>query len=361
MISSTRGPDPARDLQSTASALRGWLASDMPRSPSGAYYSWLDWASGAPGFEYPEITGYALTHLAGQSAPSIVELDAGRAAGTWLLARLHNGDLSAHEEYDAAAAYNFDLAMISTGLMAFGSGHDEPSFVDAGLRLAARIRDQLADQGRLDSIVAGSLVTTSRSAWSTQGFAHLLKIDQCLLWAHELGETGCDSAARTLVAQCVQSQQPDGRFVTHPSDSETMLHPHLYAVEGLFMFGSAFQDREALDRARLGAEWAWQHQLPGGGFPRYVSNSDQPAGPEQLDLTAQALRAALFTTLEPPGLRRVAQRLCECALPVAEYVAVPYQPAVEHPHLNVWASLFSLQGLQSSMPGARALDWHYLV
>lgn len=360
MIQSTRRSQPA-DLQSTIRAIRGWLASDMPRSPSGAYYSWLDSTTGAPGFEYPEITGYALTHLAGQAAASDAEVDAGKAAGAWLLARLHEGDLSAHEDYDSGAAYNFDLAMISTGLMAFGSGHDEPSFVDAGLRLAIEIRDQVANQGRLESIVAGSDVTTSRSAWSTEGFAHLLKADQCLLWAHKLGETGCDSAARTLVAQCVKSQQPDGRFVTHPSDSETMLHPHLYAVEGLFMLGSALNDQQALHRARLGAEWVWPYQLPSGGFPRYVSNPDQVSGPEQFDLTGQALRAALFTGIMPSQVESVVDRLCEGAVPVGPYLAMPYQPDSRSTHANVWASLFAVQALQLAESQAPALDWRYLV
>ena len=62
-------PAPATTASTTAAALRRWLASGEPQSPSGAFYAWVE-EDGSPSFEYPEITGYALTHLAGLADPA---------------------------------------------------------------------------------------------------------------------------------------------------------------------------------------------------------------------------------------------------------------------------------------------------
>ena len=50
-------------LLSTSGEIRRWLVR-RARSTSGAVYAWVDAATGAPAFEYPEITGYALTFCA---------------------------------------------------------------------------------------------------------------------------------------------------------------------------------------------------------------------------------------------------------------------------------------------------------
>src|SRR2546425_4589606 len=52
-------------LASLADGLRAWLCSGACLSPSGAFAAWVDHASGRRSFEYPEISGYALTYLAG--------------------------------------------------------------------------------------------------------------------------------------------------------------------------------------------------------------------------------------------------------------------------------------------------------
>jgi hypothetical protein len=348
-------------LSATTEALRRWLASGVAQASSGAFYAWLD-ENGEPSFEYPEITGYALTHLAGVVAPTDQEIANGLRAAGWLVRRLRSGDLSARGSWDGQATYTFDLAMIATGLMSFGSRYAGEAIAASGATLAVAIRDELQSTGSLQSVPPGSGTVSSRSAWSTEGLAHLVKTVQCLLWADDLGHTGCRDAAAALVAESGQVQTEDGRFVTHPADQETMLHPHLYAVEGLWMFGTATGDTESLERARRATEWAWAHQRSTGAFPRWVSTSDGSEGPDQADLAAQALRAAVL--LDVAGDRRdaTAEWLTRAAVWNGDgTAAVPYQPGSGTVHRNTWTTLFAAQALHLQVAGPDQVSWRSLV
>ena len=110
--------------------------------------------------------------------------------------------------------------MIATGLMAFGSRYGHEDMVTRGVALAEAIGDEISDSGTLQSIPPTSGTVSSRSAWSTEGLAHLVKATQCLVWAGDVGSPDCARAAATLVADSVRVQREDGRFVTHPADQE---------------------------------------------------------------------------------------------------------------------------------------------
>lgn len=334
--------------------LRRWMAAGDCQSPSGAFYAWVDAASGEPAFEYPEITGYALTHFAAGDGEA-AERDAGARAADWLMERLGaGGDLSAREDWDSEAIYNFDLGMISTGLLAFGQLHGESRWVEQGQALARRIAEQLSPSGELRSIDSDEPVS-DRSAWSTEGGAHVIKLAQCLLAA------GLEEPARALISTAAAIQRDDGRFVTHPSDRETMLHPHLYATEGLWCFSEATGDQRALDRARRGAEWAFTQQLASGGLPRYVETGSGERGPEQLDATAQAVRMALLTGIRDERVDRAAARLAACAAGDDGKLSLPYQPELTPTHRNAWVTMFAAQALSLAESGARPLSWQLLV
>lgn len=345
----------------TAEQLRGWLVHEA-QAPSGAFYAWVDTSRGVPGYEYPEITGYALTHIASLNDPSGEEVGAGMLAGKWLIDRIRSGDRVARSDTDGGASYVFDLAMISTGLFAFGDRHGQPEFADVADLLTREIAESVLD-GRLEAIL-GERDPLLRSAWSTEGRAHLLKLLQALLVAAKGGAKSVDysAAASLLASSAAEVQAPNGRFVTHPADLETMLHPHFYAVEGLWMYAEATGDDEARARARIAVEWAWTHQLPSGGFPRFVSTSNgRQLGPEQCDVTAQAIRTALLLGIRPDRLPDAITRLQDTAVKIGELrAALPYQPAGEgHAHANTWASLFGYQAL--SLASGEPLQWPYLV
>src|SRR3954469_15409943 len=109
--------DQARRL---ASDLRLWLASGELQSPDGAYCAWRDAQTGELACAYPEITGYALTWLAGRRGRTEAEVSAGRRAADWVTARLGARDRSARRGWEEGAVYTFDLGMIAAGLISFG-------------------------------------------------------------------------------------------------------------------------------------------------------------------------------------------------------------------------------------------------
>lgn len=364
--SSTQAISRQESLRDTASyidtlgrELRRWLTGRL-QSPSGAFYAWRDAESATPAFEYPEITGYVLTYLAGLLDPTDTEVDIGRRAGRWLVSWLADGERAAHSTWDHGTVYNFDLAMIAAGLLSFGLRWDDDSMVGNGLWLVEELRSLIAADRRLAAFRRSGSPGSSRWCWSSHGQAHLLKIVQCLLVTDTLVGGGCSEAAESLVNTLRRLQREDGRFITHRSDGEIMLHPHLYAVEGLWIYGSATGDWWALEGARLGTRWAWHHQLPSGGFPRSAQGHGPPV--EQTDVTAQAVRAALLVRSETEGLDRALRRLADVAVTDDPYgMALPYQPGAVPRHLNAAATLFGAQALGLATPDRPPPRWTDLV
>ena len=345
------------DTAEIAHALRRWLFSGKCQSESGAFCAWRDAQTGQLAFEYPEITGYLLTFAAGIDDLQESEVAAARRGADWLVSRLRRGDRSAREGWDEGAVYTFDLAMLANGLLAFGRRFGD-EYADAGAEVADFLRLEAEAAGRLPAIARGP--EPAHTGWATQGRAHLLKEVQCLLYASEVGGRKTRGTAETLIAEAATLQQPDGRFVTDPGDGATMLHPHHYALEGLWIWGRATGEDWALERGRAGVEWAFSNQLPAGGFPRFVETQNGGQGPEQADATAQAIRMAFLLDLEPEGLARAVARLAELTVGDEHERAAVYQPAADDRHLNVWASLFAAQALTLHKGGA-CPDWSVLV
>jgi len=352
------------DAELLARDLRRWVVNDAV-SPNGGVFAWVDHHSGQPAYEYPEISGYALTHFAGsplQGDDLRLEGEAGVNVASWLEKLVNDERLAAKEGWDGQAVYNFDIAMMANGMMTFGLrfGHDR--FVECGLKLASRLVAQVGRHGYLPAIDDHISPVSQRSAWSTQGFSHLIKPAQCLSTAAGLGLAGAGDAASAVVAKGLAGQGPDGHIETRVGDEAVMLHPHLYGVEGLWVHGKAVGDEATLERARQAVEWAHRQILPTGGFPRYVNLVDGSVGPEQFDLTAQLVRAVLLLDLDV-DLTATVERLSSVSLQVpGKGRAIPYQTEQEVVHRNAWATMFAAQALElySSRAGS-SLEWRHLV
>src|SRR5581483_7932630 len=128
--------------------------------------------------------------------------------------------------------------------------------------------------------------------------------------------------AAALVENALSLQRSDGRFPTSEDEATTMLHPHMYAAEGLWVWGAAHGG-------------AWSYQLESGGLPRAVTRG-RVDGPEQCDLTAQAVRLSLAMGWRPPAVERGIRRLVEVARERRGKLALPYQPESPEQHLNTW-------------------------
>lgn len=345
--------------------LRRWLTSGRCQRSNGAFVAWRDARTGVHAFEYPEITGYALTYLAGRPNLGADEALVGRQAAEWLIRRFQVGNYAARDGWDEGTIYLFDLAMIANGLLTFGERVSEERYVTSGLDLAAKLIDELQGACGPRTLSPATPTTNRASNWSTTGQAHMCKAVQCLLHADRLGVRGATAVAERLVAHTLRLQAKDGWFRTQQATGVVMLHPHLYAIEGLWIWGTARSDDHALAQARHGMTWLWTHQLQHGGFPQLAANSglsSEADAVEQMDVTCQAIRMTLALHLDMPGIDRAKQRLT-C---VAQYdgpgcAALPYQPASLPHHLNVWATLFGAQATEVVSAGIEALTWQGLV
>jgi hypothetical protein len=168
------------------------------------------------------------------------------------------------------------------------------------------------------------------------------------------------ATAQRLSTYATENQAADGHFATQPDDAIVMFHPLFYAVEGLWMTGIECNDPSLLDSARRAVEWAWGHQLPSGGLPRSMSPSG--CGPEQLDVTSQAIRCAILLDADVDGVDAAIHRLVSLARADENYGhALVYQPEAEATHLNSWVTMFGGQALTVAVHGAQALRWNTLV
>ncbi|MGZ8666723.1 MAG: hypothetical protein ACXWZM_06390 [Solirubrobacterales bacterium] len=338
--------------------LRGWLGSGPIQSPSGAFYAWIDEETGQGSFEYPEITGYALTYLAGRPDPGDGELRRARAAADWLADRVARRELRARAGWDGEATYSFDLAMISAGLISFGGGRGSARHLEAGLELAAMLAREAARPRGLSPIL-GDEGRTSRSGWAAEGRPHLAKVVQCLLAAAEAGlPEGRDAASRLIEDTC-ELQESDGSFRTQPGSDGVMLHAHLYAAEGLWIWATSQGDSAADERSRLATSWAWEHQLASGGFPRSVGSPEGGAEVEQCDASAQALRMAATLQSPPPRRDDAVSRLDALSRPAPGGAALVYQPGPGPVHHNAWTTMFAAQALEWARSGPTG--WRTLV
>ena len=265
---------------------------------------------------------------------------------------MRRGVYAAREGWDHDAVYLFDLGMIASGLLSFGRRTQTPRYVDAGEQLVEFLAAEVCS-GTISPLAKGS-PASGRANWSTHGVVHLTKLVQAFLLARR------QEPAAALVETTMGMQFSDGRMPTDPNDRGTMLHPHLYAAEGLWMWGTAQGDEDALERSRAAVDWAWSHQLEAGCLPRSAT-AGQADGIEQCDLTAQAVRLSLLLGQRPAGLDRAIARLVEVAQEVKGKLALPYQPGSPDLHLNTWASMFGAQALSLASPGAPKLAWQELV
>ena len=171
-------------------ALRRWATSGATQHPSGAMAGWRDTESGSLSAEYPEITGYLLTYAASTAA----EEGVARRALRWLGDRVRAGNLAARDG-DGPTIYNFDLAMMATGLITAGAALARQQDVAAGLELVEHLRRQVDRHGFLPTLDGSRRPSRRPPAWSTVGRAHLVKVVQAFLIADRDGMPGMVEAA----------------------------------------------------------------------------------------------------------------------------------------------------------------------
>lgn len=329
-----------------------WLFTGALAHANGGIAGWRERRTGRLSDEYPEISGYFLSAAVFADATGSA---AAMGAADWLIGRIET-NASASRRTDGPAIYNFDQGIIAAGLIKYGVRADRARAVAAGIRVAARLRDQVNEFGHLPTLDPTAGPPPGRPAtWSTAGRLHLAKTVQCLLLADELGAAGMREAARVIIedVRSAFSLTSDG---LRDSAGHINLHAMCYALEGLWIWDAA-NGTFGLHRI-LHAAFAElvSHRLPSGGYPRLAISG---ASHEQSDVHAQVVRLAALlgrTTTVRPSIARLRQVVSptECGW------AVPYAPQSAEVHENAWATMFTAQAL-ALVEGPPALEWWELI
>lgn len=277
-------------------ALERFLLVTPPLAPDGRVLSWM----GDGGFGYDESTAI-LARLARvlrpeASAPFTDRVDAQLDHDGWL--------------GKDGVGYTFDTALA----LAITRRRERTS-----ARVAAWLHEQAACSDR-----------SPMARWSTTFGPHLIKA-AAELAAFGEGGAAYDALARDVVAPLVASCFRDGRFRVAPGASETYVHAHCYAVEGLVSLGGyeAVVD-EALATLRT-------LQADDGSFPAWVG---APEARRPMDVVAQAAR--LFLAVPGPDHAERAERALAC-LGASQHATGGVRYTAESSHVNVWTSAFALQ------------------
>ena len=343
----------------------------------GGIHAWFNLETKEHSYIYSEITGYALTTLAYMHdalGEHTFTKDRIRAAADWLV-RTQDPTGAAHTAFYTTQEpaqtkrrgfHMFDSGMVYNGLAHAYRTTGEQTYLDAAERSAkwciAQQRPDGSFPARID-VATGEIIDTDET-WSTQpgafhgklaiGFLNLFDITKDDIYLR---------ATEKLLEATLAYQQPDGRFLTYGEKDGTHLHPHSYAVEGLYVAAAVLENDTYLDAARRGIQWSVD-QIQDGIAPRFV-HSGTPTLAERVDILAQTYRLAQLLDVDAPSLHDLREKL----------LSYQYEGDVESQnggflfgkmsdgttarHVNSWVTMFALQAI--SLPTDEKMSPYLLV
>jgi hypothetical protein len=329
-----------------------WLFSGALAHPSGGVAGWRERRTGRLSDEYPEISGYFLSAAVVADA---TDSAAAIRAADWLCARIE-ANASASRRVDGSAIYNFDQGIIAAGLIKYGVRADNARAVEAGIRAASRLRDQVNDLGHLPTLDPSAGAPHGRPAtWSTVGRFHLAKTVQCLLLAAEVGVAGMREAAGRIIDDLsgTFSLSSDG---LRNETGQVNLHATCYALEGFWIWDAANRTTGLHEILHAALGELVSYRLPSGGFPRLAVST---ASREQSDVHSQVIRLAALLG-RASSVQPSIERLRQVASPAQLGWSVPYEPQSPEVHENAWVTMFAAQAL-ALVDGPPDLEWWELI
>jgi len=337
----------------------------------GAVSSWYDASNRTYAYAYPEITGYAVTlfmdlHSLQQKKDYIRK---GEEAALWIEREVlapSRTEIKFRLAYDPLTpipnhSYTFDNAMIMTGLVHLFRATGRSKWLKLARGLADRMLHTMQDREGFfhayRDIDSGEILESGEK-WSQQPGVHHAKLAvPLMLLFEETGENIYQESALKVGRWAAARQEAGGRFVTNLSDGSTTLHPHCYALEGLFFL----QDRsEAADYQSVfsrGLDWLAGAQRPTGGLPVAFMNGVflQAERADALAQTIRLLSLALSRNIVgdefiAPLFRMVRRLLVfqQKGGPDAEKGGFRFYADEQghiQPHMNAWVTMFAVQAL----------------
>jgi len=309
--------------QSSKKALRGGVS------------AWYDIHHRQYPFLYSEITGYALSTFLflHQMSHEVDWLDKAEAAAEWLVSNachssggvltryyLHERYASAQYTFDEGWIYTFDTAMAAYGLLQFQKERPRPA-VEAAIHRAYRFLTEVMKKKKGGFypyyITQQKKPGENVNKWSDQSGDFHAKLALFFIDYHRWTKKSDarDEAVR-LLDNSVKSQQRDGRFVTGRKDDSTLLHPHSYALEGLFYGGHQLARKDYLKAAIRGMSWA-RRAISKNGFVCAFYDGTKFLDFERCDVIAQILRLGSMAyavqskapVISPESLEKIRRRL----------------------------------------------------
>lgn len=186
--------------------------------------------------------------------------------------------------------YAFDNGMIISGLINYYNISNNNDCLDTAVKMA----NSLIDNFFVEDTIKHSLLTARMNPfphhnekWSHSVGPYLSKL---AIGYYNLSQITNDNryleTGNSLCEFALEMQTSDGRILNNSkSDNTVFLHPHLYACEGLLLFGKLCNDNHYLNAGLKGIDWAISQITPNGRVPRSTADSR-----EQADCTAQLLR-----------------------------------------------------------------------
>lgn len=338
------------------------------------FVSWYDSENRTMPYVYSEITGYLANLMCGLYDDVQDErlLASARGAGDWLVRTAHPATggfrclyplQSTRFDYKNSQIYTFDCGVILSGLVNLFRVTREASYLAAGVTVADwLIRDVQQPNGAFLPVydIDTGRFTASDKEWSLCAGSYHTKVALGLLNLYDV--TGSTKYYDAVVRACdfaLTFQQPDGRFVSFPSEGGTNSHPHAYSAEGLWVVGRVLGRDDYLQASAKAVDWLLGLQSPEGIIPRHYHNGEALYN-ERVDILAQTLRLASIHTNEgrlvlTPELQGKLDKLASLIL---KYQVNSQDPATNGgfyfgrlsdgsmmSHVNVWVTAFAIQAL----------------
>ncbi len=350
---------------------------------AGGVAAWYEIAQRRYPFLYSEITGYMITTLMFlyRYRPDPDWLKSAQVAADWLARHAFHPSGGVRTRYylvrhyrtpnysfHAGRLYAFDTAMVGYALIQLYKVQPRALY----WRCITRVHEFLLNHIRsINGIPYAYLDSGSgRSGehldkWSDQAGAFHAKIALFLIdFFRMTGHPRHRLEAVRLLDAVLATQEKNGRFITNRKDRSTHLHPHLYALEGLFYGAHFLGEPRYLDAVLKGMRWTRQAISESGS----VSAIYEPQGREKgksgfahhdrSDIVAQVLR--LGSIVE--GLGRGRGVVYPLTLRNLRDHLLMFQFSEDGPqnggflygadtdgrlrvHLNAWSSMFALQAI----------------
>jgi len=345
--------------------------------PESGFAGWYDLERKEYPFIYGEITGYGIETLLylHDKEKKAVYLEKAVRAGNWLIKNMqYDGrDPKAKGAFlwkyfpDGSLdtfVYSFDTGMCVTALVDLFQATGDHKFLDSAIVAAEWLIDVMQNgDGGFEACYDLQNRSFVEGKWSRNPGSYHAKISIGLLKLYNITQT--TKLLRSVNSLCnwvLKFQEPDGRFKTNEGFGDIYMHAHCYATEGLLYASKELGDKKLEETALRGAKWLIKAQNANGGISRWYFQTNEFSVDENTEALAQAIRLWLMTHLLdgsffPESVEKGLSRLLslQCLDTEDNRAQGGFHYAILDgklvPHINCWATLFSIQALQMY------LDW----